>query len=811
MSASQHSASIDFVRAMGPVAIELLGEPSQRSRDEYRFGTHGSMSVDLRKGTFYDHEVGKGGGVVDLVMSRANTDRPGAIQWLRDRRLLEPLSGNNASRIVELYDYTDADGVLLFQVCRKEPKDFLQRRPDREKPGGWIWKTKGIQSVIYRLPEVIEAVAAGKTIYIAEGEKGVNALRGLGFTATCSPGGAGEWRPEEHAAALVGADVIILPDNDEPGREHALEVATSLLSICARAARVRVLELPDLEPKGDVFDWISAGGTASQLDALAAQAPEASDWKRRVENVADVPVPTATSPTSWGDPVDFFSDAEILGAPLLTSDHVPEALWPFITDTAERMGVDPSTVALGALVCCASVISDDWKIQPKRFDFTWTECARLWGVIIGDPGILKSPVVSACTKPIDKLETEARKKHADEMRVWRGQEAEAKMMKVAAPPQPKRDRFMVESATPEALSEVLRDDEDGKMRVPCGKVLVRQDEMSEFFAGLDKYKSGGKGGSERGTYLRLYNGGRYTIDRIGRGSFDVPNWSAGFFGGVQPGPIQKIASDAADDGMLQRFLKVVPDKQRGGLDRSPDQAAITRYAALFPVLVALQPAPAMGSEHVRPIVFHADAHEHREAINRLAVVLAEMPDTSLRMKATFDKWPGTFARLCLTFHMIGIADCRVRGVQAPVAQVILESTARQVADFMREIILPHEQRAEAVMFNSAQSGHARWIAGFILSRNMGQISTRDIVRAYKALKAPEAARELEAVMASLVAVGWLEPIDPDNPVKRVSSWNVNPAVHVRFAERARAETKRREDARERVAEAVELIRKRKAA
>jgi Protein of unknown function (DUF3987)/Primase C terminal 2 (PriCT-2) len=507
------------------------------------------------------------------------------------------------------------------------------------------------------------------------------------------------------------------------------------------------------------------------------------------------------------EPVDFF-DAETSGCPVLKPHHVPHALWPFITDTAERMGVDPSTVALGALVCCAAVISEDWKVQPKRFDYTWAECARLWGIIIGDPGILKSPVVGACTKPLDKLETEARKKHAEEMRLWRQLEAEAKMAKVAPPPQPKRDRYMVESATPEALSEVLRDDEEGKMRVPCGKVLVRQDEMSEFFAGLDKYKAGGKGGSERGAYLRLYNGGRFTVDRIGRGSFDVPNWSAGFLGGVQPGPIQKIAQDAADDGMLQRFLKIVPSNQRNGADRSPDPAALARYAALFPALAALHPAPAMGSDLVRPVVFHADAHAHREDINALAAVMAQMPDTSLRMKATFDKWPGTFARLCLTFHMIGIADCRARGEQPPVVQVIAENTARRVADFMRDIILPHEQRAEAIMFSSSQTGHARWVAGFILSKKLKRVATRDIVQSYKALRAPEAARELEAVMSSLVAVGWLEPIEPDNPVKRVSTWNVNPVVHLRFAERAEAEARRREEARERLAE---NLRKRRAA
>ena len=70
-------------------------------------------------------------------------------------------------------------------------------------------------------------------------------------------------------------------------------------------------------------------------------------------------------------------------------------------------------------------------------------------------------------------------------------------------------RYLVEDTTIEALSDVLRDDEKSTMQCPARKVLVRQDEMSEFFANLDRY-SGGKGSGDRGAYLRLYNGGRWT-------------------------------------------------------------------------------------------------------------------------------------------------------------------------------------------------------------------------------------------------------------------------------------------------------------
>src|SRR5208337_3962356 len=94
---------------------------------------------------------------------------------------------------------------------------------------------------------------------------------------------------------------------------------------------------------------------------------------------------------------------------------------------------------------------------------------------------------------------------------------------------------------------------------------------------------------DRGAWLRLYNGGRHNIDRIGRGAFSIPNWSACSLGGCQPGPIQKIAKDAEDDGMLQRNIFAVPGPQKRGVDRRPNSAAIERYEALFPALAAMQP------------------------------------------------------------------------------------------------------------------------------------------------------------------------------------------------------------------------------
>jgi hypothetical protein len=508
----------------------------------------------------------------------------------------------------------------------------------------------------------------------------------------------------------------------------------------------------------------------------------------------------------WPAPIDFLGDAEMTGAPVLRPDHLPDALAAFVTDTATRMGVEPASVALAALVTIASVINDDWKIQPKVHDTTWTEEARIWGGIIGPPSFLKSPVLRATTAPIDRLEAQARQRHAEEMRKWQAEVAQLKLDKVPPPyPAPPRcDRYLAESATVEALSEILRDDAEAKFRVPARKVLVRQDELSEWIAGLDQYRSGGRGGADRGAYLRLYNGGRFTIDRIGRGGFAVSNWSACLLGGIQPEPIQRIARDAADDGLLQRFLFVVPSAQDDGADAAPDAQAIERYAALFPALAVLGPPREMArTDNLAPkpvtVTLHADAHLHRERVNMAVKAQAAMPDVSPRLQAALGKWPGTFARLLLVFHLIDIADAHARAAPPPAMKVVPEATARRTAAFMLEVLLPHLLRAEAMLYSTAQTSHAHWIANYVLASKAAAetlvVTARDIQRAYPALRAPEKRRELTSVMATLEVVGWLRTEWPDNPAKPVTTWYVNPALHKTFAARALKERARRDETR----------------
>jgi len=171
-------------------------------------------------------------------------------------------------KIVKAYNYTSEHGTLLFQVVRYEPKAFRQRRPDGN--GGYIYNLDGVGTVLYRLPEVLQA----KSVLIVEGEKDVETAYTLGlpdgWAATCNPMGAEKWKPQ-YTESLRGKAVYLLPDDDKPGWKHITAIALDLLRDCQPIEEppIRMLTLPDSK---DLTAWVEKGGTTEQFHALLEKA-----------------------------------------------------------------------------------------------------------------------------------------------------------------------------------------------------------------------------------------------------------------------------------------------------------------------------------------------------------------------------------------------------------------------------------------------------------------------------------------------------------------------------------------------------------
>ncbi len=252
------------------------------------------FSINTQKQVFNCRGCNTGGDVIALVQHLDDCDFITAAATLagpnpnggNGSALRDAITANKSKQTAKSvtaasFEYCDADGAVLYAVDRieyqnadgtfvlkdgKRKKTFSQRRPDAN--GSWVRNLDGIARVLYRLPELIEAVASERLVFIVEGEACADALRAIGIAATTNSGGAGKWQIEFNAY-LRGADVIVIPDNDAPGWKHISDIGASLVGI---AARTRVVMLPGLTDKGDVRDWLAAGGTREQLDVLVEAA-----------------------------------------------------------------------------------------------------------------------------------------------------------------------------------------------------------------------------------------------------------------------------------------------------------------------------------------------------------------------------------------------------------------------------------------------------------------------------------------------------------------------------------------------------------
>ena len=169
--------------------------------------------------------------------------------------------------------YKSEDGDVLFTKRRYKTNDakgktYSIHRVDAA--GKRIAGLKDTRIVPYQLPELLDAKTAGRAIYLVEGEKAADALVSIGAIATTSHTGAGSW-PAEITQYFAGANIVVIPDHDEPGRQYARRAIQNLLPV---AKSIRYLDLELMMEGDDAYEWVHhAKGTRKELAELAKQAP----------------------------------------------------------------------------------------------------------------------------------------------------------------------------------------------------------------------------------------------------------------------------------------------------------------------------------------------------------------------------------------------------------------------------------------------------------------------------------------------------------------------------------------------------------
>ena len=210
-----------------------------------------------------------------------------------DPSLPHASSNGHKPHIVATYDYVDAQGIMRYQTVRYMPKNFNQRRPDGH--GDWIWNLKGVTPLIYNLPAVRNAIAAGKLICIAEGEEDVKVAVQHGYTATCNHGGAEKWGNQQSQWLKGAVDVVLFGDNDDAGRRH---IAKQIRSLKTVGIVPRIAQLDGLPEHGDLRDWMKTH-TSDDLARVIENAKPAADELFSPSKADDLPGPKVKEDDLW--------------------------------------------------------------------------------------------------------------------------------------------------------------------------------------------------------------------------------------------------------------------------------------------------------------------------------------------------------------------------------------------------------------------------------------------------------------------------------------------------------------------------------
>jgi len=654
-------------------------------------------------------------------------------------------------RIVATYDYRDEQGTLLFQVVRYDPKDFRQRRPKPD--GGWTWSVTGVRVVPYRLLELVGEPTA--VVVIAEGEKDVDNLAGIGVLATCNAGGAGKWTAE-HAQYLRGRHVVILADNDEAGRRHAQQVAQSLQGI---AASVRIVELPGLPAKGDVSDWIAAGGTKDQLRELA---DATSNWS---------PATPGTQP--WPKIVSF----DELDLPQFPTDVLPGVLRNWVMAESHATQTPPDLAGLLTLAVCSATIARRVVVEPRS---GWREPVNLFVAVLLEPGNRKSAVFADAMKPLRELEAElieaTRPAVAREQSDRRQDEARLRKLEKLAAEKDNADarhdaenlaadlaeqtervlpRLMVDDATAEKLGMMLA--EQG------GRIASMSPEGGVFDLMAGLYSKSGI--PQFGVYLMGHSGDDLITDRVSRKSVRVERPALTCAYAMQPAVIEGLAENASfrGRGLLARFLYATPQSWIGRRQVAPTPVSDATREAYRQAVRKLAEAE---GEFVLELAADAAALL-RDWEAEIEGMLGDGGQMEI-MRDWGAKLAGATLRVAATLH------CVVHGPNGQIDLPTIEATIR-----IGRYLIPHAELVLAMMQAKEDSGDddARYVLRWIERHNRREFTKRDAQQHGKR-RFPKA-DDIDAALDELVRRGFirLRPAEAAGPGRPPSPiYEVNPAV-----------------------------------
>jgi len=714
---------------------------------------------------------------------------------------------------VQVWTFRNAEGNPIFYEARymangkKEPRCFSWGYRGQQPPK-WECGHYKKPRPIYGLDQL--AINKTSQVIVFEGPRKADAGQAiLPMPCVGWAGGANGWRYSDWTP-LAGRKIILWPDADEPGRACMANLAQHLLTLNCECIMLDPHDMPtgwDIadEPqwtKTDAMAWAKSHKTEPIKQKIDAPPPEPPPQGVKYPPEDDgEDVITTPEGIVWTEPMDVFTE---IVPPKIKPEQVPECIRDWMLDMEGVKGVDRTILALGAIVSSASLLHDDIKLQPEINNHTWTESARLWGAIVGDASVGKTPALGAALATVKKIDDELsdeegkiRYEHSLKEKAFKKIEADyIKQLEngetpppIQHPELPEIPRLILQNTTIEGVEEVAKHCSRG--------LLVDRDELSEWFGSMDAYKSG-RGGSDQAAWLQFYNGGSRRVDRVGRGSFKIKNWSGCLIGGIQPGPMREICSGIREDGLLQRFMVIMGRQSINGNEQRPNEVAYKRYHDMQRQIFQTIPS---GDR----IYLSEGANEIRKEIADKAAQLINIQFISPSFCSHLGKWSGLSGRLMLTYHAIECADRSIHPQSLPIS----EQTAIKVKHFMCDFLLTHAIAFYMDVLGASELGrNLKAIAAMILSRKgMQQITQRDMHRGWVGWRHVSDSQR-ETILTRLVEAGWIQPhlLSRVNHRRYPTRWLVNPTLWTVYAAKAAEEIANRKIAAEHIAHARDLSR-----
>ncbi|UCC30004.1 MAG: DUF3987 domain-containing protein [Phycisphaerales bacterium] len=627
------------------------------------------------------------------------------------------------------YSYHCADSSLAFVVLRFDFADDREKtfRPIHPIGDGWAVGDPPGKLPLYGLPELNGA----DCVYVCEGEKAVHAARTIGLCATTSAHGAKSAQNTDWAP-LAGKTVIILCDNDAPGRKYARTVALILVGLGCKVKIVDLARHFDLPAGGDIADWIDAHDSRTS-----------DDLRRMLEEIA--------KQTPYCRPAQAAAKGVLPRWRSFPVRLLPEPLRSCIAEGAAAMGCDPAMIALPVLAVCAGCVGVARAIRLKGI---WPEPCVLWSVVVAESGTLKSPALDYATKALRHLQAKRFQAYSAAVA-----EYESAMLRYEAdksdwrkkrdrgepptkPEVPTFERYVVTDVTVEAAAPILAEN-------PRGVLLVR-DELGGWLHGFNQYKGGR--GSDVANWAEAHRAGPWTVDRkTGTRTIHVPRAAVSVCGTIQPGTLERaLTPEFFECGLAARLLFAAPPRrQKKWTDAEVSPDVIERYARTLEQLLTLQhDLDDSGNPTPREVPLSAQAREVWIAwYNTFAQRQAE---ASGHRASALAKIEGYAPRFALLFHL-------VRWAALPDAdEGPIESWAIEAGTRLAEWFADEAERVYGLLGENDAEREDRRLIEFV-ERKGGAVTVRDAVTGCRWLRTADEAR---AALQRLVDAGlgyWERP------------------------------------------------------